>query len=379
MCNDRVGLGSAGCGRARRRSVTAPTRRTGVWRTLDAVALLAALGAAVSSSCKDPVHYACDASLEAIEPAQRAMRPSALVNGFRTNQFQLARDERATTFVATLPDSDLLSCALFVTNPAFDGNHARITNAATAIARFQVLSVTDMPAVSFTLSGFEHPDSETFKDCGATPAIYRVDGLSLGCWAMQGTRLVGASALIELSLAEVPQAQPAVDYCMTTNLADTAGRMCALDAQFGVCLDGSCETGILDAAVPESATVSACTKETPGEACVVSTSSELGRCRSGRCVREEGEEILADQLVVPCSDGTAITSEARNGYSCLQPELGAFGSCYLGRCRRRCEVNSDCRPTNGGEFLGPLGQEIVCDEPAANAGVQVCMRRDELR
>jgi hypothetical protein len=232
--------------------------------------------------------------------------------------------------------------------------------------------------VSFSLSGFEHPDAETFKSCGVPPAIYRVDGLSLGCWALHGTRLVGASSLLELSLSEVPQAQPAVDYCLTTNLADTAGRLCALDAQFGVCVQGSCETGLPDAAAPDSTNLPVCTEDTPGEACMVETSNGLGRCRSGRCVHEAGEEILADQLVIPCSDAAALMSDARNGYSCLQPELGAFGSCYLGRCRRRCEATSDCMPSEG-RFLGPLGQEVVCDEAVAHAGVQVCMRSDERR
>jgi hypothetical protein len=351
-------------------------------RALGSAAGFALLGVSLAlGSCKEPLHYACgpaEADSDAGESDRRSMRPNALVNGFRTTQFQLARDETTTSFITTLPESDVLTCALFVTNPRFDGSHTRIVNAAAAIARFQVFSIAAMPTLSFTLSSFERPGAETFKACGAPPAIYRVDGLSLGCWAMHGTRLAGASSLLELSPAEVPQAQPAVDYCLRTNLADTAGRLCAVDAQFGVCVEGACETGLPDAAAPQSTNLPACTIETPGEACMVATPTQLGRCRSGRCVQETGAQILADQLVIPCSDPAAATSDARNGYSCPQPELGTFGSCYLGRCRRRCEIDPDCMPSEG-SFLGPLGQEVACEEPVANAGVRVCVRNDEVR
>ena len=69
-------------------------------------------------------------------------------------------------------------------------------------------------------------------------------------------------------------------------------------------------------------------------------------------------------------------SDVRNGFSCLQGELGTFGSCFHGRCRRRCSAGADeCKPPVG-EFRGMLADETKCT-PLTGANVSVCVQDAE--
>jgi hypothetical protein len=343
--------------------------------------------ALLAAGCKNhPDLYVCtdsaDAAADLAEPS-----PGALVNGFRVQQFQLKRAAEPATFVVVLPPhSEIVSCAVFVANPEFNAKHTRVRNASTAIARYQVFASTARDGtLSFNLAGFAPPSAGTFNSCGEPPARYRVEGLSLGCWALDGTRLVGATPLLELALSDLPQAQPPVDLCLTDDLTQTAGRLCALDAQLGVCSAGVCLAGIGDASVPTSVKLAACTADTDGAACTVRApenagTKPLGRCRSGLCVQEQAQQaqdLPADQLVITCSDTLDPFGDVRNGLSCSQSELGTFGTCYQGRCRRRCTKAADCSPASG-EFKGMLATETDCRESYAGTGIGVCVPPEQL-
>jgi hypothetical protein len=355
-------------------------------RTVHIGWLASLCSAVVAGGCNNnPDVYVCtdspDADTELPEPS-----PGALINGFRSQEFQLKRDTESGTFVVVPPThSEIVNCAVFVANPEFNVKHTRIRNGATAIARYQVFAFAERDGtLSFSLAGFEHPTSSTFNACGEPPARYRVEGLSLGCWALAGTRLVGATPLLELALSDLPQAQPPVDLCLTDDLAQTAGRLCALDAQLGVCSGGVCLAGIGDASVPTDVKLAACTANTDGAACSVrpprdAGAKPLGRCRSGLCVKEQqANDLPADQLVITCSDTLDPLGEVRNGFSCSQSELGTFGTCYEGRCRRRCAEASDCSPA-GGEFKGMLATETACRESFAGTGINVCVPPERLQ
>lgn len=335
-----------------------------------------ALLLASTSSCNDE-HVDCKEYSEPSRPAhfRRRVDPDALAKNLEVSQFALKRSRESQAFEFNVPpDTAYVTCALFIGSPTVAAKPLRIENAASIIPRvrtFDTRAEQELTVVPNSLRLVtEGDDADTFH-CSSPPSRYLVEGLWLGCWSSDGVAINGATELVSLDVAEVPQAQAAVSTCLEDDLSKTANRLCVPELELGVCVGDTCVAGTSDAggSEPEQECDA---MGANGHPCVLSQSKSFGRCRGGYC--EAAETFPADQLVVECGSET-------DGFSCEQRELGAFGTCFSGRCRRRCDPKArpadpdSCTPDKA-KFHGPLATEVACYQ-GKSFPIGVCVAPEE--
>jgi hypothetical protein len=361
-------------------------------RTLVVIAV--GLTVVIAGGCEADV---CADPLSADVPFhyRRSVEPDALARGFGVAEFALMRDPETSTYQFEVPRSaSLVTCALLVGSPQISTDPARIANAATIMPRVRGYETRGGEQLALQVGSLRYADANegafVCSKRGLTP--FMVEGLWLGCWASNGVRITGATELVALELDDVPQSQSAVASCLGASLADTADRLCPLDAEFGVCAESRCVPGTADAGSEQPS--SRCSAGSSGRSCVLSRSPGLGRCRGGNCVPQtRARDLPADQLVIECG-------EATDGFSCRHSDLGVFGTCFEGSCRRRCsrpdtepaveklardqlepsgpariasDQGNECRPDV--TFVGKLAEERYC-RFAPNLPIGVCVEQD---
>jgi hypothetical protein len=221
-------------------------------RTLVVIAV--GLTVVIAGGCEADV---CADPLSADVPFhyRRSVEPDALARGFGVAEFALMRDPETSTYQFEVPRSaSLVTCALLVGSPQISTDPARIANAATIMPRVRGYETRGGEQLALQVGSLRYADANegafVCSKRGLTP--FMVEGLWLGCWASNGVRITGATELVALELDDVPQSQSAVASCLGASLADTADRLCPLDAEFGVCAESRCVPGTADAVVGPS-------------------------------------------------------------------------------------------------------------------------------
>ena len=260
-----------------------------------------------------------------------------LLEGFRTDEFALVRGESQTYSVDIPRTAEYAICALLVAAPVFDND--ALANAESCIARFRVFPVADTrnTAISLVLR-LDDLQPLAKSSCQSStlntgdPDFRLVESLHLGCWAMDKERVMGASFLLSIDPAELPEFHATVLTSCEQSSAPTDGSFCTLPPRIGSCTKDGCEPGAnvagraLDGGVPAN-----CTGMPEGAPCSLSRSWR-GRCFGGGCV----DQNLTDPLVLA---DCAADADLRN---CFPTPLGTIGSCLAGFCSARCLDDQDC-------------------------------------
>jgi hypothetical protein len=169
----------------------------------------------------------------------------ALQDGFHVGGMQISLNAAQTPQVIwqSPHDADVVACALFVCNPAFDRtgcspNRSRERN---TIANFDqcVLLFRAAPAEQVVFALIDENASHEASLCpGVTAGRHVVTKLAAGCWAYDTTGVIAASELVPVSGSLLPELSliPHEQSCMTDGAECYDG---AAD-RFGVCRAGVC-------------------------------------------------------------------------------------------------------------------------------------------
>lgn len=359
----------------------------GVCEAIGGSGLLLAIGISVFGggvACTELQTCDADAAPSTDWHLRRPVDPDVLSRAFDVREFSLIHDEDANLYRFTVPPrAAFVTCGLFVGAPKIDTERQRIENAGSIMPRVRAFDANGGDDLAISIGSLRvvgsGGDASPFRCSSVPEAPYVVEGLWLGCWSSAGAAVNGATELVQLDIEDVPQAQPPVAGCFAEDLSRTANRLCRGEAELGTCGAMGCEEGTPDAAFDD--VFDDCRPTSQGKACVLNASAQFGRCRGGFC--DASEEFPADQLVMgECSvesqDADAGPSESlTDGFSCQQVELGEFGTCYAGRCHRRCDANAEdsCNP-EGASFSGLLATETACRQPDG-LPTSVCVAEDE--
>jgi hypothetical protein len=277
-------------------------------------------------------------------PTNADLSSSVLLEGFASDEIQLARTVPGSFSVEAPKAADKLTCALLVGTPVFQ-DHS-LSNFEASAARYRVFPLDPTRSSASTLS-LRLDDLMPFAgtDCAqgaalntGNPSLVLVESLHLGCWAMSLDAIVGATSVLSLDPTELPEyAETPLESCNQSESA-TDGSSCVLSSQIGTCQRDMCVANAGSApadlgAAGATAAAETCNQSANGTPCEAGSPGR-GRCFGGNCLTSE--EVLLPPLV------TARCTTADQWQNCFPSPLGLIGTCYNQLCRQRCHDVIDC-------------------------------------
>jgi len=324
---------------------------------------------------------------------------SVLILGFEVPEIEFHRDQAVTGPVAFEADltSEVvgLACSLFVAEPVVAGGNAgRVVNASVSIYRSHVFRIDpasngSLHTVRFGIGDLtatavgqacSSPLADLVTNKGGHYPI--VSMLKVGCIGYGSARVIGATRLRNVALADLPEAQMVLTDCSGQEQSGTAARFCMAPEALGHCAQGVCQSASTGTAAntPDSAApitdtgadagatlastespspipVSKCDACNEGHLCTI-PNYFIGRCIGSLCAPVEIGNIELPLVVSNCDASFKQT----DGLNCYDSQVEGYGTCLAKACRTRCVTISDCTETYGQFAIA----DPVCAHPRAS-------------
>jgi hypothetical protein len=369
--------------------------------------------ASCATSIDCPAGTTCSQRGQCVTAVFPEIDESVLILGFAVPEIEFHRDQTVTgtvAFEATLTSEVLgLACSLFVAEPVVTGgNVGSVENAPVAIYgshvfRIDSASSSSLHTVQFGIgdltataadktcpssplaSLLAAPKAAALTDLSTSKGPYPiVSTLRVGCIGYGAARVVGATRLREVALADLPEAQELLTDCSGQEQSGNAGRLCMAPETLGYCAQGVCEpagpkpgmasdspdsavsspdidadAGIELAGVesPQPTPVSDCNACNEGQLCA-QEHYFIGRCVGSRCAQVTVWDMDLPLVVSDC----AAPFEQTIGLNCYDSQVAGYGTCLAKTCRARCVVSDDCTATYGQSST----VDPICAHPRAS-------------
>jgi hypothetical protein len=314
-----------------------------------------------------------------------------LSRGFDTAEFDLrVSSDEGLAFEWEAPSkAQRVICALFVGDPEVarsggvsDERLGRIANADQTLHRYHVFPMSsnggsEQRVVSFTLNDLSTVNVPTscsgFQPFALGLSYPVVTSLLVGCWAYDRERVIGATQLRNVRLADLNEVKPPLSECGAALDGEAEGRFCVLPAQLGECRDRMCQPVANPTAVDSmqdagagamstggdggtaEAPVRSCTEALEGKSCWRDPDRTFGRCIGNRCVDRSLEELPLPLVVSDCG----LQGSATNKMNCFDAVTQSYGTCASQACRYRCVTDEDCDAAT--ELLGS-SEDLRCSK-----------------